>query len=186
MTLTQFFYLRNLPCFTFSQYFQWTLLSCDYVFPTLSLPLAKRFQMAKFNLFYQNYLFYSCPYFPGVIPVPFKRGAKLRSFFNLPKVFLTFFSIPFVCNGSICLYLFYTPFRTFPVSRSANSSFSPIYFQATLPFLAAAKVIAFFIFPNTFKSILNFYPRPYSIYSSFNSPASLPSCHALRSKRLQI
>lgn len=107
--------------------------------------------------------------------MPFKRGAKLKSFFKLPKVFLTFFLIPFVCNASACLYLFYNPPRTLPVSRSANSSFTPIYFQATLPFLAAAKVIAFFIFPNTFKSILNFYPKPNPLSSFSLHQASLPS-----------
>jgi len=34
--------------------FSMNFVPCGYVFTTLSLPLAKRIQMAKFNLFYQN------------------------------------------------------------------------------------------------------------------------------------
>ncbi len=68
MTLSQKFNLRNLPCFSFSIFSMNYLCLPAIGFTTLTLPLAKRFQMVKFNLvFFERFfqLFSYPPCFGG-------------------------------------------------------------------------------------------------------------------------
>jgi len=83
MTLSQKFNLRNLPCFSFSIFSMNYLCLPAIGFTTLTLPLAKRFQMVKFNLVFFERFFQLFSY--PLVSAAFQRGAKLRSFLKLPK-----------------------------------------------------------------------------------------------------
>jgi len=87
MTLTQKLNLRNLPCFTFSNIFNELVAIAGYLFPTLLLPLAKCFPAGKFNLYFLICFVFLLSTLTLISGLPFQRGAKIRSFSELPKVF---------------------------------------------------------------------------------------------------
>ena len=126
MTLTQKFNLRNLPCFSFFNIFN-ELFAFRLSFLHPIATSCEVLSNGYFQSLLKNFLISFAFQFIGVKPLSFQRGAKLRSFFNLPKDFSNFFRF----------------LLSHPLLR-------------TLPFLAAAKVIKLFNSPKNIWSFLNF------------------------------
>jgi len=83
MTLSQKFNLRNLPCFSFSIFSMNYLCLPAIGFTTLTLPLAKRFQMVKFNLVFFERFFQLFSY--PLVSAAVSAGCKVKKLFKTTK-----------------------------------------------------------------------------------------------------